>query len=126
MRVRFTTAAIAAALVSATGSACAVSTSDGDPVSCTVVDGGKLPAGSGGAEAICGAIRQEAEAQAPGVSFSVEVRVLSPSQLAAIVTTAAGRRLPEMRLVTADREIAKSSLERFARSIIAQIQADRD
>ena len=85
---------------------------------CRVVDAEKLPAESGGADALCGAIRQAAAAQGIGGQFAVEVRVLSPSLLSATVTAPSGERLPEQRLVSADRELRASSFRRFAQSLV--------
>jgi hypothetical protein len=83
---------------------------------CRVIDGAKLPAASGGADALCAAIKQAA-----GAAFSVEVRVLSKSSLAATVTTADGRRLPEQRLAVSDSTLTKGSFERFARNLAAEV-----
>jgi hypothetical protein len=83
---------------------------------CRVVDGAKLPTASGGVDALCSAI-----AQAAGEAFTVEVRVLSPSSLEALVTTADGRRLPEQRLDVSDAQFTKGSFERFARNLAGQV-----
>lgn len=92
---------------------------------CDVADAEKLPPESGGADALCTAIARAAVSAGLGEGFGVEVRVLSPSMLAAVVTTPDGRRLPEQRLATADRELRKSSFERFARSLVQVAQAER-
>ena len=89
----------------------------GTQVGCTVIDGAKLPPESGGEQALCDSIREAAAAGGPGQGFAVEVRVLSPSMLTATVFLPDGRRLPEQRLASADREFRKSAFERFARSL---------
>lgn len=96
----------------------------GSEVSCEVIDAGKLAPDSGGADAICGAIRQAAADEGLGDGFAVEVRVLSPNMLAAVVTTPDGRTLPEQRLASADRVLAKSSFERFARTLVRMTKSD--
>lgn len=96
----------------------------GDREKCQVIDAEKLPPGSGGADALCTAIAEAAAAE--GLEgFAVEVRVLSPSMLAAVVITPDRRRLPEQRLASADRELRKSSFERFARTLVQLAQAER-
>lgn len=84
---------------------------------CQVVDAAKLPAEVGGAAALCDAIKRAATASAPGVGFSVEVRVLSSRSLAAVVKTADGRSLPEQRMAVSDRTLGRSSIGRFADAI---------
>jgi hypothetical protein len=99
------------------GSACAVNSPTRQPIDCRVVNGGKLPAESGGTEALCAAIARAAAEQPSAGRFSVEVRVLGTARLAATVTTADGKRLPEQRFAVSDRDLTKSSFERFARAL---------
>lgn len=87
---------------------------------CLVVDGDKLPAGSGGAAALCTAIQRAAATRAPGVDFTVEVKVLSSSRLAATLTSQ-GQRLPEQKFATMDRELTSDSFDRFAAALAAQL-----
>ena len=51
--------------------------------------------------------RAAAAAEAPDNRFSVEVRVLGSSSLAATLTTADGRKLPEQRFAASDRDLTK-------------------
>lgn len=125
MRANITAAALALALASTAGSACAVNPQTNDRGNCRVIDAEKLSPESGGAEALCAAIAQAAAAAELGEGFAVEVRVLSPSMLTAAVTTPDGSRLPEQRLASADRELRKSSFERFARTLVQLARADR-
>jgi hypothetical protein len=98
------------------GGACAMASPSGQSTPCRIVDGDKLPDGSGGAAALCTAIERAAAAKAPGVAYTVEVKVLSPSRLAAILT-ADGRRLPEQNFATMDRDLNGVSFERFAAAL---------
>ena len=70
---------------------------------------------------LCAAIEQAVSARAPGVTYSVEVRVLSPSRLVAMLKTADGRTLPEQDYAVADREMTKASFQRFAETIAAEL-----
>lgn len=86
------------------------------PIDCRVIGASKLPASSGGSEALCAAMRAAAD-EANAGRFSVEVRVLGTSSLAATLTTADGRQLPEQRFAVSDRVLTKSSFERFAQAL---------
>lgn len=125
MSANITAAALALASVSIAGSACAMNPQTNGWDNCRVANAEKLPPESGGAEALCTAIAQAAASAGLKDDFGVEVRVLSPSMLSAVVTTQDGRRLPEQKLATADRELRKSSFERFARTLVQLAQADR-
>ena len=119
MRDKLAIIAIAAALCSASGSACAMSTAD-QSATCQVIDGGKLPADSGGAKALCEAVTAAVEAQAPGQGYSVEIRVLGSSRLAALVTKD-GRKIAEQNLASMDKPITSGSFKRFAAAIAAKL-----
>lgn len=86
---------------------------------CRVNGAAKLPADSGGADALCAAIEQAVSAASPGAR--VEVQVLSPYSLAATIRTADGRVLPEQKMAVSDRKLTKGSIERFARAIGAAL-----
>lgn len=90
-------------------------------VECRVVGGEKLPAETGGADAVCAAITRAAAAQSPARKFSVEVRVLTSASLAATLTTSDGTVLPEQRFAISDRNLTRGSLERFANSIVGMV-----
>lgn len=119
MRGSFVAVLLAAAV--AGGSACAMSPQPAAGVTCRVAEGVKLPAGSGGADALCSAIEAAAAAQAPQASASVEVRVPAPSRLSATVTMADGRTLPEQKFASSDRDLTQGSFERFADAVAAAI-----
>ena len=87
---------------------------------CQVVDAGKLPADSGGANALCAAIERAASAKAPGVAFTAEIRVLSSSRLVATLIKD-GRKLPEQNFASMDRDLSSSSFERFAAALADQL-----
>ena len=59
-------------------------------------------------------------AEAPNSRFSVEVRVLGKALLAATVTTADGKTLPVQKFAVSDRELTKSSFERFAKALAGE------
>ena len=89
--------------------------------SCRVIDGNKLPAESGGADALCGEIAAAVAEAAPGVRYSVEIKVLPRSRLSATVTTADGRRLPELGMASMDKPLTAGSFKRFAASIAQEL-----
>lgn len=121
MREKLATALLAAALMSSSGSACAMSSSESPQPRCRVIGGEKLPEETGGAETLCAAIAQAATARAAGVNYSVEVRVLSRSRLSANVVLSDGVMLREQNLATMDRDLSRSSIERFAQAIAAEL-----
>ena len=112
---------IAAGLGCASGSACAMSSAESDPATCRVVGGEKLPAESGGADALCKAIADAAAEQAPGMSYSVEVTVLPRSRLSASITTGDGRKLDELGFARMDKPLSSGAFKRFATSIAAEL-----
>ena len=105
---------------SLSGGACAMASPSGDSTPCRIVDGDKLPGESGGAAALCSAIERAAAAKAPGVAYTVEVKVLSTSRLAATLTSG-GRTLPEQNFAVMGRELNGGSFERFAAALADQL-----
>lgn len=87
---------------------------------CRVVDGGKLPADSGGPAALCEAIEHALSAAAPGADFSVEVRVRPNSMLSASVMVN-GRALPDQKFASMDRDLDRNAFAQFARSIADRV-----
>ena len=112
--------ALLAMAASLSGGACAMASPSGQSTPCRIVDGGKLPEESGGPAALCSAIERAAAARAPGVAYTVEVKVLSSSRLAATLTSA-GRTLPEQNFAVMDRELNGGSFERFAAALADQL-----
>lgn len=97
-----------------------MSTQETNEPGCRVENAEKLPPESGGEQALCRAIRNAASVR--GVAgYSVEVRVLGPSTLAASIITAAGQRLPEQKYASSDRPLSSGSFERFARVLADQL-----
>ena len=88
---------------------------------CRVTGVDKLPAEVGGAAGICAAIQQAAAADAPDAAYSVEVRIASSTRLSAVVTMDDSRVLPERTLAISDSNLRKSSIERFAKGLAAEI-----
>lgn len=100
--------------------ACAMSGADHVQHHCRVIAGEKLPASSGGAEAICAAIEAAVAAEAPNARFTAEVKVLKPWMLATSLVVN-GKVLPEQKFAVTDRELNRTSIKRFATSIAAKI-----
>jgi len=114
-------AVFASAALVASGSACAMSASEQRTGSCRVIGSELLPPASGGANALCRAIYSATARQAPGLSYSVEVRVLPRSRLSALVTMGDGRKLPEQNFVRMDQPLSSGAFERFATAIAAEL-----
>ena len=92
-------------------------------VDCRVVGGDKLPPEAGGPDALCAAVMRAAAEAKPAGRFSVEVRVLSASSLAATLKTADGTVLPEQRFAISDRRLTKGSVDRFAKALVSAVAA---
>jgi hypothetical protein len=116
--------AVGGALLLASASACAMSSPPREQARCTIIDGAKLPPASGGADALCAAIRDAMARQLPGTEVTVEVRVLSPSRLRATLTTSDGRKLDDQNYAISDRALGRDAFERFA-SGLAQSLAEQ-
>ena len=121
MRERMVMTAIAAAIGCVSGSACAMSSTENLSSGCRVVNGDKLSAQSGGADALCQAIAAAAAQAAPGVGYSVEINVLPRDRLSAVVTLADGRKLPELGIASMDKPLTAGSFKRFADSIAREL-----
>jgi len=91
---------------------------------CRVTGAEKLPAEAGGAGAICAAVERAVAAQALNVRYSVEVRVLSRTALAANLE-AGGRKLQELRFSVTDRELNPRAIGHFADSVAAALARTR-
>lgn len=105
----------------AAGSACAMNSPTPQVIDCRIVGGDKLPADSGGSDALCKAIAAAVAEQAPGRRFSVEVHVLGSSALSATVTTAEGKKLPEQKFAVSDRPLNRPSIQRFAEALAWEV-----
>lgn len=113
--------AVAATLGCVGGSVFAMSSTENVSPGCRVVNGDKLPAESGGADALCRAIAEAAAATAPGVDYSITINVLPRSRLSATVTLDDGRRLPEFGMASMDKPLTAGSFRRFAASIAEEL-----
>ena len=91
---------------------------------CQVVNAGKLPPASGGAKALCAAIRREMDKRAPGLAYHATVTVLSPARLGATVHVP-GRPAIEQNVSSMDRPLARSSFDRFAKAIAEEVAGAR-
>lgn len=123
MREKLCSAVAALALAANAQAACAMSapSTPASAAQCNVVGGEKLPPQSGGADALCAAIRQAVSAKIPGVGFTADVTVISDWKLGATITTADGRHLPEQRHVVLDAKLDKRSFEQFANSLATKV-----
>jgi hypothetical protein len=83
---------------------------------CRVVDEAKLPAAVGGSVALCRAVEKAVAARSPGLQYSAEVKVLSPSRLSARLMVG-GRALPDQNFAVSDRDLNAVMIDRFAQSI---------
>lgn len=99
------------------GNACAMAGAAAESPACIVSGADKLPAGLNG-DAICAAIRAAARKASSGTGFSVEIRVVSASSLAARISLRDGRTLPEQKMAVSDRSLDSGSIERFAMAIV--------
>ena len=88
---------------------------------CQVVNSERLPAASGGGDALCAAIRHRISSQAPHVAVNVKVTVQSASMLAAELTVG-GRALPEQKFARMDRELDAGAFDRFAEALAIEVQ----
>ena len=123
MREKLFYAVAAIALAASAQAACAMSAPSNAAAKCNVTGADKLPADSGGAEALCAAIKTAVAAKIPGVGFTVDVKVVSDWKLGATVTTADGRRLIEQRHVVMDAKLSRTSFERFANALATKVAA---
>ena len=95
--------------------------SQATPGRCHVVGGEKLPPAIGGGNAICVEIGRAVATVAPAARYSAEVRVVSSSRLAAVLKVD-GRLLPEQNFAIMDSELNAGAIQRFARSLAAEIK----
>ena len=91
---------------------------------CSVVAGEKLAAGSGGANGICAEVERAMAAALPGVRYTAEVRVISPSRLTATMVVK-GHKLPEQHFATMDRNLTPGAVRRFARALAQAAKASK-
>jgi hypothetical protein len=95
--------------------------SSGAPLGhCRVVAGGKLLAGSGGADALCAEIERAVAAAAPRAHYSAEIRAMPRARLSATLVVD-GRTLPEQNFALMDRELGPDSMRRFAAALAAEV-----
>ena len=83
---------------------------------CELVGGEKLAIASGGGGAICAEVERAIAVEAPGVSYSAKIKLLSPSRLAATLV-ANGRTLPVQNFAVMDGNLSEGSIKHFARAL---------
>jgi hypothetical protein len=87
------------------------------PISrCQIVSGDKLLASSVGSATVCAEIERAIRASAPNAQYSIEVKVLSTSRLAASVMVD-GHALPEQNFAIMDSDLNAGAIQRFAASL---------
>ncbi len=123
MRERIVAVVLATVLASASAACSAMSAPRAAVPRCQVMGGDKLPAETGGPAALCRTVEEAVAAAGVSTPYSIQIRVLGPAALAATVTTSDGRVLPEQRFRSSDRDLAASSIERFARSLSTALAA---
>jgi hypothetical protein len=121
MRGKLCQAVAAIAIAASAQAACAMSTPSAAAAECTVTGGDKLPVESGGADALCAAIKKAVGARIPGVGFAAKVNVVSDWKMGATITTADGRHLPEQKHVVMDAKLNRTSFERFANALAEKV-----
>jgi hypothetical protein len=84
---------------------------------CRIVGAEKLPSAVGGAEYLCAAVERAIVAASRGTQYRIEVRVMSPSSLAATIRTADGRVVSEQKMAVSDAALTTASVDRFASAI---------
>ena len=85
-------------------------------VTCRITEGEKYlraPVGSG---MICAEIERAIAAQVPQARVRADLKVVSPSRLAATLVVN-GRALPEHKFSVMDRDLSPEAVQRFARSL---------
>jgi len=90
-------------------------------VDCRITGGNKLPAETGGTDALCAEIRKAAAAVSLDSRFTVDVQVVGDSRLSAIVTRQDGTKLPEQKFSVSDRTLNRGSLVRFAEALAGEM-----
>lgn len=124
MRVKHLRTGLALLALVSGGSACAMNAPTTGKAGCTVEGSEKLPSGTGGADAVCGAIG-DAVANALGAEAAAQtstiVRVRSAHSLAASVTAPGGRKLPEIQVTISDSELNRRSVLMLAEQIASQL-----
>lgn len=91
---------------------------------CEVLGGDKLVV-SGGRTALCAEVERAIAAQAPGVSYSAKVKLLSRSRLAAVLVVN-GRTLPVQSFAVMDGNLSEGSIKHFANALaVAVLEASK-
>jgi hypothetical protein len=120
MQTRFATFVVLTASALAPTGAAAMNAGRSFDGRCNVVGEAKLPASSSGGVAICARVERAIAELAPTARYNAEIRVVSSSRLAATLVVN-GRTLPEQKFAIMDRELNAEALERFARSLAAEV-----
>lgn len=92
----------------------------GDVRSCRVVEGEKLLARAGGAQALCAEVGRAIHGAAPKAHYKAEVKVLPRSMLSTSLVVN-GRALPDQKFAAMDSELDESAVRRFAEGIATAV-----
>ena len=87
---------------------------------CAFIGSEKLPAQTGGENAVCAEVERAITSLAPNVSYSAEIKVLARSRLAATLVVN-GRTLPEQKFAIVDRDLDSPAIRRFAQSLASEV-----
>ena len=83
---------------------------------CKVIQGEKLLASAGGANALCAEVKRAIAVAAPRARYSAEVKVLPRSRLSTSLIVN-GRALPDQKFAAMDSDLSESMVRRFAEGI---------
>lgn len=87
---------------------------------CEVTNAARLPAASGGSQALCREIERAVRAAAPTTSYTARVLVLTASRLSAVLIVN-DHALPEQNFAVMDRELDPGSIRRFAEVLAGEV-----
>ena len=83
---------------------------------CVIIGGEKLSPESIGSAGICGEVEAAIASRAPTVRYSAQIRVLSPTRLAATLIVN-DRTLPVQNFAVMDGKLSNGSIKRFAAAV---------
>jgi len=118
---RFVVAGISLAGATLFDGGCAAMNSPASPAHhCQVVNPEKLPAASGGGDALCAAITKQISTTSR-VAVDIKVTVQSSSMMTAAVKVG-GRALPDQKFARMDRDLDAGAFNRFAEALAIQVK----
>lgn len=100
-----------------------MTTSPGQEIRCSVLGAENLPAETGGADAVCAAIRSALQGSKPASGSSVTVTVRSPYSAAASISLSDGRVLTDVNVASSDRSMNQRSIAMLAEGVARQVDS---